>query len=84
MINKRMVLLKLNLFILNINSSPFFSDAISHPLYAAVDKSAPYFTRSHFMKVSIKKIDHSLISPVVVVVVADCACHLSTVYFWMS
>ena len=35
------------------------------------------------MKVS--GIDHSLTSPVVVVVVvADCACPLSTVYFWMS
>ena len=44
MINKRMVSLKLNLFILNINSSPSSMMHFSPPLFAAVDKSAPYFT----------------------------------------
>ena len=93
MINKRMVLLKLNLSILNINSSPFLAMLFLIP-------SMPLLTnqllisllsaiiippcRSRLMKVSIKGIDHSLTSPVVVVVVADCACPLSTVYFWMS
>jgi hypothetical protein len=38
MINNRMVLLKINLFILNINSVVLFR------IYAAVEKSAPYFT----------------------------------------
>jgi hypothetical protein len=55
-----MVLLKLYLFILNINSSPFSA-----------------------MLVLIKGIGHRLTSPVAVAV-ADCACPLSTVYFWMS
>ena len=72
-------MLKLNLFILNINSSPFLAMLFLIP-------SMPLLTnqllisllsaiiippcRSRFMKVSIKGIDHSLTSPVVVVVVA--------------
>jgi hypothetical protein len=61
--------------------------------FAAIDKSAPTFTAirhnsppcwSRFMKVSIEGMTTACSSPVVVVVVADCACRLSTVYFWMS
>ena len=88
------------MFILNINSSPFpaSGDAISHPLYAAVDKSAPYFTAIRHDNPTLpeslhesinQRYDHSLTLLVVVVVlvlVADCACPLSTVtvYFLMS
>ena len=93
-----MVLLKLNLFILNINRSPFpaSGDAISHPHYAAVDKSAPYFTAIRNNNPTLplhesinQRYDHSLtllVVVVVVVLVADCACPLSTVtvYFLMS
>jgi len=84
-----MVLLKLNLFILNINSSPFSAMLFLIPsMPLLTNQLLIYFTairnNSRFMKVSIKGIDHSLTSPVVVVVVADCACPLSTVYFWMS
>jgi hypothetical protein len=88
-----MVLLKTNLFILNINSSPFLAMLFfipSMPLLSnqlLISLLSPIIIPpcpSRFMKYLIDKgIDRRLTSPVVVVV-ADCACPLSTVYFWMS
>ena len=98
MINKRMVLLKLNLFILNINSSPFLAMLFLIPsmplltnqlLISLLSAMIIPPCQSHFMKVSIKGMTTVLtllVVVVVVVLVADCACPLSTVtvYFLMS
>ena len=63
---KRMVLLKLNLFILNINSSPFSAMLFLIPTMPLLTNQLlisllSAIIMSRFMEVSIKGIDHSLI-----------------------